>query len=87
LVTSSYETSSNTAKAKSAVKTQSDTTDTTHIDTSKIEDGTIVIHKIFGEGTITKIDKARKYIYVRFAVGEKQFAMQFALDNGFLKLK
>jgi hypothetical protein len=59
----------------------------TPVDTSTINVGTVVVHKTFGKGTVIKIDKARKYIFVRFAVGEKQFVLQSAFDNGFLRIE
>ena len=49
--------------------------------------GRKVTHKAFGEGTISWIDKARKYIRVQFAVGEKVFTMDTAFVQGFLSLK
>lgn len=36
-----------------------------------IKVGDTVQHKLFGTGTVSKIDKAQKYIYVRFDKGEK----------------
>ena len=44
-------------------------------------------HKTFGEGTVSKIDKAQKHIRVTFAIGEKTFIFPDAFKNGFLKMK
>ncbi len=49
--------------------------------------GTAVKHKLFGEGTISKMDKAKKYIHVKFKKGEKQFVFPDAFIGGFLSLK
>ena len=48
--------------------------------------GTIVNHKTFGEGTVVWIDKAKKYIRVKFAKGEKPFIFPDAFTGGFLHL-
>lgn len=49
--------------------------------------GTTVKHKFFGEGTISKMDKAKKYIHVKFKKGEKQFVFPNAFIGGFLSLQ
>lgn len=49
--------------------------------------GTTVKHKLFGEGTISKMDKAKKYIHVKFKKGEKQFVFPDAFISGFLSLQ
>lgn len=49
--------------------------------------GTVVKHKLFGEGTISKMDKAKKYIHVKFKKGEKQFVFPDAFIGGFLSLQ
>ena len=49
--------------------------------------GTTVTHKIFGEGTISKMDKAKKYIHVKFKNGEKQFIFPDSFISGFLSVK
>lgn len=49
--------------------------------------GTTVKHKLFGEGTISKMDKAKKYIHVKFKKGEKQFIFPDAFIGGFLSLQ
>ena len=56
-------------------------------DYSKVQEGVVVAHKAFGEGKISWIDKARKYIRVQFSVGEKMFTMETAFVQGFLSLK
>lgn len=49
--------------------------------------GATVKHKLFGEGTISKMDKAKKYIHVKFKKGEKQFVFPDAFIGGFLSLQ
>lgn len=56
-------------------------------DYSKVQEGVTVNHKTFGDGTVSWIDKARKYIRVQFSVGEKMFTMETAFVQGFLSLK
>ena len=52
-----------------------------------VEVGTIVIHKMFGEGTVTWI-KENKYVYVKFtAIGGKNFVYPDAFKQGFLVVK
>lgn len=48
--------------------------------------GTKVRHKIFKEGTIHWIDDKKKYIKVKFSMGEKQFVFPDGFINGFLTL-
>lgn len=48
--------------------------------------GVTVSHKMFGEGLVTWMDAAKKYIRVKFAVGEKQFIFPDAFIQGFLTL-
>ena len=55
------------------------------MDLSAVNIGTKVLHKKFGEGAITNIDKARKYIRIAFSVGEKTFVMPSCFEEGFLK--
>lgn len=52
-----------------------------------IEEGSVVVHKTFGEGKVVKLDKAKKYLHVTFAVGEKTFVFPDAFKMGFLKTK
>lgn len=56
-------------------------------DYSKVQVGASVVHKSFGEGTISWIDQARKYLRVQFSVGEKLLTMDSAFVQGFLTLK
>lgn len=60
--------------------------DKPEIDLSAVNVGTKVSHKKFGEGTITNIDKARKYIRIAFSVGEKTFVMPSCFEEGFLNM-
>lgn len=55
-------------------------------DYSRIVAGALVSHKKFGDGVITNIDKANKYIRIKFSVGEKMFIFD-AFKMGFLELK
>ena len=49
-----------------------------------VKEGSIVQHKTFGEGTVTKLDD--KHIRVSFAAGEKNFIFPDAFKMGFLKM-
>lgn len=49
--------------------------------------GTTVKHKTFGEGTVVWMDKAKKYIRVKFTAGEKQFIFPDAFVGGFLSVE
>ena len=49
--------------------------------------GTVVKHKTFGEGSVVWMDKAKKYIRVKFAAGEKQFIFPDAFVGGFLSVE
>ena len=51
-----------------------------------VHKGDIVVHKIFGTGTITWIDKTGKHIRVNFNAGEKTFIFPDAFKAGFLKM-
>ena len=57
------------------------------IDLSGAVVGATVIHKKFGEGTISNIDKAQKYIKISFAIGEKMFVFPTCFEQGFLTIK
>ena len=52
-----------------------------------VEVGTVVSHKKFGDGDITWIRSDKKYMRVKFTVGEKQFVFPDAFINGFLEIK
>ena len=45
-----------------------------------------VVHKKFGKGIVVKINKNEKFIYVRFALGEKKFIFPNAFQMGFLEI-
>jgi len=51
-----------------------------------ISEGDAVKHKSFGDGIVTKFDKAGKHIRVKFAAGEKLFIFPDAFKQGYLKL-
>ncbi len=59
------------------------------VDVSHVGPGTQVVHKspTLGAGVVTKIDAAKKYIYIRFEGGVKMFAFPDCFENGFVKLK
>ena len=52
-----------------------------------IDVGIEVKHKTFGNGTVIWMDKAKKYIRVRFPAGEKQFIFPDAFIGGFLSVE
>ena len=56
------------------------------LDLSGVVEGATVIHKTFGEGTVVKLDKAKKHIRVQFALGEKMFIFPDAFKTH-LKIK
>lgn len=56
------------------------------VDVSGVDVGTAVLHKSFGEGTVSWIGKAQKHIRVTFAAGEKTFIFPDAFMQGFLKV-
>ena len=49
--------------------------------------GSVVVHKVFGEGTVTQLDKVLKHIRVAFAKDEKTFIFPDAFTQGFLRTK
>jgi len=54
--------------------------------------GSVVVHKTFGTGAVSRISKDRKYIFVKFEGSkkkgeEKQFVFTTVFEQGFLKLK
>ena len=53
------------------------------VDVSGVEAGTAVLHKAFGEGTVSKIDGG--VIYVVFDGVEKKFQFPGAFQQGFLR--
>ena len=52
-----------------------------------VNEGDIVYHKTFGEGTISFMDQAQKKIRVKFDVGEKVFVYPNAFIDGHLKVE
>lgn len=52
----------------------------------EISEGDKVSHKSFGDGIVTKLDKAGKHIRVKFAAGEKLFIFPDAFKQGYLKM-
>ncbi len=85
----SMSTKSDTSSAEKAVNTKKQ--EKPQIDWENIladvGTGTIVKHKMFGEGTVVWMDKAKKYIRIKFKNGEKQFIFPDAFIGGFLLLK
>ena len=85
----STSTKSDTSSAEKAVNTKKQ--EKPQIDWENIladvGTGTIVKHKMFGEGTVVWMDKAKKYIRIKFKNGEKQFIFPDAFIGGFLLLK
>lgn len=47
--------------------------------------GSIVFHKKFGKGTVVKLNSNDRYIYIKFALGEKKFIFPDAFVMGFLE--
>ena len=52
-----------------------------------VSEGIRVIHKKFGEGVVSNLDKRKKYIRVKFKEGEKQFIFPDSFMMGFLDIK
>lgn len=46
-----------------------------------------VVHKKSSKGTVVKINKNEKFIYVRFTLGEKKFIFPDAFQVGFLEVE
>ena len=53
----------------------------------RIAIGMAVLHKKFGVGTIERINKNEKFIFVKFNGGEKNFIFPDAFSMGFLELE
>lgn len=81
LVTDSFAAKKPAAAAPVQQKTEEE------VNYSMIEVGNEVLHKTFGTGKVTWIDKAGKHIRVEFAAGEKTFIFPDAFKQGFLKPK
>ena len=54
---------------------------------AKVNAGITVSHKKFGDGIITWIGNDKKYLRVKFPVGEKNFVFPDAFIVGFLQIK
>lgn len=52
----------------------------------KLTVGDTVIHKKFGKGEVVKINSNEKFLYIRFAIGEKKFIFPDAFLMGFLEI-
>lgn len=48
--------------------------------------GSKVYHKKFGNGTVVKINKNEKFIYIKFLIGEKKFQYPDAFFMRFLEI-
>ena len=51
-----------------------------------VDVNTSVFHRKFGRGTVVKINNNEKYIFIKFALGEKKFIFPDAFLQGFLEL-
>ena len=79
-----------TAKSPSVQSTKEDSDLKKQLE--KLAVDSTVVHKKFGKGTVVKINKNEKFIYVRFTLGEKKFIFPDAIFPdaflmGFLKLE
>lgn len=54
------------------------------MDLSAVKVGAIVKHKMFGEGTVAKLND--KHIYVEFDAGQKNFIFPDTFKRGFLTI-
>ena len=52
----------------------------------KLTVGDTVTHKKFGKGEVVKINSNEKFLYIRFAIGEKKFIFPDAFLMGFLEI-
>lgn len=52
----------------------------------EVHPGDSVVHNKFGQGTVIKLDKAKKYIHVQFDHGDKNFIYPDSFKNGFLTM-
>lgn len=57
------------------------------IEIPKISVGDNVLHKVFGTGTVSFMDKAQKKVRVKFNIGEKVFLFPDAFLQGHLKIE
>ena len=74
-----------TAKSPSVQSTKEDSEIKKQL--KKLAIDSTVVHKKFGKGTIVKINKNEKFIYVRFSLGEKKFIFPDAFLMKFLKVE
>ena len=74
-----------TAKSPSVQSTKEDSDLKKRLE--KLAVDSTVVHKKFGKGTVVKINKNEKFIYVRFALGEKKFIFPDAFQMRFLEVK
>lgn len=74
-----------------AVKTSSTAPQKVHKDETfvvpEVKEGDQVVHRAFGTGVISKLDKAKKHIRITFSAGEKTFIFPDAFVQGFLTVK
>ncbi len=81
----------NTQVVKPAVVTQTtssrpfDKNDELMAKLERVTVGSIVFHKKFGKGTVVKLNSNDRYIYIKFALGEKKFVFPDAFVMGFLE--
>jgi hypothetical protein len=50
-----------------------------------LKEGDTISHNTFGEGKILKFNKNEKYVYIKFAIGEKKFIFPDAFLQCYLK--
>ena len=74
-----------TAKSPSVQSTKEDSDLKKQLE--KLAVDSTVVHKKFGKGTVVKINKNEKFIYVRFTLGEKKFIFPDAFLMRFLKVE
>lgn len=78
------EKSSSSVSHSQPVQIQTETKMKTLLD--KLTVGDTVIHKKFGKGEVVKINSNEKFLYIRFAIGEKKFIFPDAFLMGFLEI-
>ena len=80
----STEKASSSVSHSQPVQTETETKMKTLLD--KLTVGDTVTHKKFGKGEVVKINSNEKFLYVRFAIGEKKFIFPDAFLMGFLEI-
>lgn len=78
------EKSSSSVSHSQPVQIQTETKMKTLLD--KLTVGDTVIHKKFGKGEVVKINSNEKFLYIKFAIGEKKFIFPDAFLMGFLEI-